>query len=239
MPKTAPHYLLLTETDYAAQRREDGGRWRFVLEPMNPAAESDHGGIGRIEVSERESDVWGERLDLLALVRGLEALDRPSKLTLITSSALIGKQLRRGFEAWIENDWRWERFGQLKPIKDADLWKRIVAATKIHSLECRLWQFSKRPPLPDLDRIEAARPWSRQDLPHDRFGKRDAHYGPTEFENGNQMTSVNHSTVPQQAQQPFDGPHFVPTRTGWTRVTEIDPDRNEAVQFPLAFGETA
>ena len=107
MPKNAPHYLLLTETDCDPNRPDDGGRWRFVLEPMNSAAESDNGGIGRVEVSERESNIWGERLDLLALVRGLEALDQPSKLTLITSSALIGKQLRRGFESWIENDWRW------------------------------------------------------------------------------------------------------------------------------------
>lgn len=236
MPTNAPHYLLLTETDYDPQHPEDGGRWRFVLEPMNQTAASDHGGIGRIEVSEREADVWGERLDLLALVRGLESLDQPSKLTLITSSALIGKQLRRGFDAWIENDWRWERFGQLKPIKDADLWKRIVAATEIHSVECRLWQFSNRHTSTDWDRIEQAQPWSRHDGPHDRLGKTAGSYGPAEFEDAGQTSAANHSSA---TQQPFDGPHFVPTRTGWTRVTEIDPDRNQAVQFPLAFGETA
>ena len=236
MPKNAPHYLLLTETDCDPNRPDDGGRWRFVLEPMNSAAESDNGGIGRVEVSERESNIWGERLDLLALVRGLEALDQPSKLTLITSSALIGKQLRRGFESWIENDWRWERFGQLKPIKDADLWKRIVTATGIHTVECRLWQFDKRHASPDWDRVEQAQPWSRQDGPHDRLGNRYGSYGPAEFEDVAESASAKHAAA---THQPFDGPHFVPTKTGWTRVTEIDPDSSRPVQFPLAFGETA
>ena len=231
MPTTAPHYLLLTETDSDPQRPDEGGRWRFVLEPMNREAAKDNGGIGRVEVSEREADVWGERLDLLAVVRGLESLDQPSKLTLITSSALIGKQLRRGFDKWIEQQWRWERFGQLKPIKDTDLWKRIVAATEIHSVECRLWQFGNRQPSTDWDRLEEAKPWARQDGPHDHFGR---NYGPPEFEDAGQTTATHTATL-----QPAAGPHFVPTKTGWTRVTEIDPDSDRTVQFPLAFGETA
>ena len=110
MQTKAPHYLLLTETEDNFTQ----GRWRFVLESMD--ANDD-----RIEVSEREFEILGERLQLLAVVRGIEALEQPSKLTLITSSAYVGKRIRKGFDSWIEKDWRWESFGVLKPVKDADL----------------------------------------------------------------------------------------------------------------------
>ncbi len=227
MQHTAPHYLLLTETDCNPLMPEDGGRWRFVLEPMN-GDEAD-----RIEVSEREADVWGERLQLLAVVRGLEALDQPSRITLITSSMLVSKQVRRGFDHWIENEWRWERFGQLKPVRYADLWKRIHAATQIHTLVCRQGQFDKRLRSDDWDTVAESKPWNRQDNAHPRIKRS---YGPVEFEERNQI--VQESGVARFAEQ-YEEPNFIATPTGWARVTEIDPDRNENLKFPLAFGETA
>lgn len=227
MPNTAPHYLLLTETYCNPLRPDEGGRWRFVLEPMNADAEE------RIEVSEREADVWGERLQILSVVRGLEALDQPSRITLITSSTLVGKQVRRGFTSWIENDWRWERFGQFKPVKDADLWKRIDAAMQIHSIECRLWQFGKRLKTADWDAVEEAKPWTRRHDAHPRFKR---NYGPVEFADRN--STLQESGVARATEQ-YEEPNFIATPTGWTRVTEIDPDRNDNIQFPLAFGETA
>ena len=72
MQTTAPHYLLLTEAEDHADATQ-GGRWRFVLESMQRDDD-------RVEVSEREANVNGERLQLLAVVRGVEALEQPSKL---------------------------------------------------------------------------------------------------------------------------------------------------------------
>jgi ribonuclease HI len=133
MKITAPHYLLLTEANVRATEPNEGSRWRFVLEQMD--------GEDRVEVSEREPDVRGERLELLAIVRGLEALEQPSKVTLITASKYVGRRIRHGFSQWKENDWRWESFGVLTPVKHADLWKRIEQAMQFHAIECRIWQW--------------------------------------------------------------------------------------------------
>lgn len=219
MQKTAPHYLLLTETDYDPDHPDSGGRWRFVLESMH----SDE----RVEVSERESDVWGERLQLLSVVRGVEALETPSKITLITSSQYVGQRIRKGFERWIENEWRWERFGLLKPIKDADLWKRIHSATLIHAIEPRVWQFEKRRGVFN-DSFENS--FTEETAAAAR------NYGPIEFDSG-----VAIASTPQQPDSNEDSldNRFRPTRTGWTRVTEIDPDIQRQLAFPQAFGGSA
>jgi ribonuclease HI len=218
MQKTAPHYLLLTETDYDPDNPGSGGRWRFVLESMH--------NDDRVEVSEREIDVWGERLQLLSVVRGVEALEEAAKITLITSSQYVGRQIRRGFERWIENDWRWERFGLLKPIKDADLWKRIHAATQIHSIECRVWQFGNQR-LSSFESLE-----SESEMIPSR------NYGPIEFASSeDSVGSSNQFQSPHElAQVDSLDSRFRPTRTGWTRVTEVDPDSDRQLAFPQAFG---
>ena len=56
MNSPTPHYLLLAE----ASRAAGFGRWRFVLRPADvPAGQA----------ADVEPDVWGERLDLLTVVR--------------------------------------------------------------------------------------------------------------------------------------------------------------------------
>jgi ribonuclease HI len=133
MNKTAPHYLLFTEAKDNPDAEAIGGRWRFVLEQI--------GTTTRIEEADFEPGVRGERLQLLAVVRGLEALEQPSLITLITPSKYVGRGIRRGLTQWSQNDWQWERFGEMALIKNHDLWKRIDCSMQIHKINCRVWQF--------------------------------------------------------------------------------------------------
>ena len=97
----------------------------------------------RVEASDNEPGTRGERLKLLAVVRGLEALEQPSRVTLITPSRYVGRGIRSGINTWRENDWRWERFGQMVDVKHADLWKRVDRAMAFHTIDCRVWNFGK------------------------------------------------------------------------------------------------
>ncbi|MEM7783815.1 MAG: ribonuclease HI, partial [Planctomycetota bacterium] len=115
--KTAPHYLLFTEAKDLTEPSAFGGRWRFVLEEI--------GSDTRIEETEIEPGVVGERLQLLVVVRGLESLCQPSRVTLITPSRYVGRGIRLGLSQWRENRWHWESFGMMKPINHLDLWKRV------------------------------------------------------------------------------------------------------------------
>ena len=126
----APHFLLFSE---AHSRNEAASEWRFVLESLD--------GQKRIAAADREMDTHGERIELLAVVRGLEALGQPSRVILITNSRYVSRGLERGLGEWRESGWRWERFGRRVPVRDADLWQRIDRAMHFHQVECRTWRF--------------------------------------------------------------------------------------------------
>ena len=95
------------------------------------------------EAGGTEPDLRGERLELFCIVRGLEALDQPSRVTLITSSAYVREGIRYGLQQWRANGWRWESFGRLVPVKNQDLWQRVDAAMRFHRLECQMLRFDE------------------------------------------------------------------------------------------------
>ena len=137
MTVPAPHFLLFSEArstrTKAMATAEDNGLWHFVLESVD--------GEMKLEATDEEADVDPERLELLAVVRGLEALDQPSHVTLVTRSRSVTRGLRFGIDRWRESGWHWECFGRMTPIKDSDLWQRIDHALQFHSVRCRTWRF--------------------------------------------------------------------------------------------------
>lgn len=125
----APHYLLFSESC----RKSSQGQWRFVLQSID--------GTDQFEAADEEPNAQGERLELLAVVRGLEALAQPSRVTLVTPSKYVNRGLTYGLEEWRANDWQWEHYGEMVPVKNRDLWKRVDHALAFHDLECRTWRF--------------------------------------------------------------------------------------------------
>lgn len=126
MPAAPPKFLLFSE---AKAENDAMPEWRFVLESES--------GVERMVAADHEPDVEGERLELLAVVRGLEALDRPSHVTLMTKSRYVRRGISLGLGEWRENGWRWESFGRRVPVRNADLWRRIDRALDFHRVECR------------------------------------------------------------------------------------------------------
>ena len=104
-----------------------------MLTPLDGSAE--------IEAADVEPDVWGERLDLLTVVRALESLDQPSWVTLIGCTRYVEQGIAYGIAEWRENGWRWECFGQMTPVRDIDLWQRMERALQFHRVDCRRRRF--------------------------------------------------------------------------------------------------
>jgi ribonuclease HI len=124
MNHPTPHYLLRSE----ASRIAGLGRWRFVLRPVD--------GSDEITAADVEPDIWGERLDLLTVVRALESLDQPSRVTLVGCTRYVEQGVLYGLAEWKENGWRWEWFGQMVPVRDTDLWQRMDRILQFHRVEC-------------------------------------------------------------------------------------------------------
>lgn len=128
MSDRRPEYLLFCDVGGQGET----GRWRFVLRSVDSTF--------RLEADDVEPKVRGQRLELLTVVRGLEALDRPSRVTLITASTYVREGIRTGVAEWRANGWRWECFGQMVPVKNADLWQRIARALEFHEVDCRTYR---------------------------------------------------------------------------------------------------
>ncbi|MCI0332406.1 MAG: hypothetical protein L0228_04190 [Planctomycetes bacterium] len=123
-----PHYLLISE---GTIDDDNSPSWKFVLQSV--------GAEEHFSAADTERETRASRLELLAVVRGLEALAQPSRVTLLTRSRYVRRGMRRELNHWRERRWRWERFGKLVPIRDHDLWQRIDRALQYHQVECCAW----------------------------------------------------------------------------------------------------
>ena len=88
----------------------------------------------RKELHGGEPLTTNNRMELMAAIQALEALNRPSQVILHTDS----KYLLDGITKWIAG---WQRNGWLtsakKPVKNDDLWRRLLAALNGHEVS---WQ---------------------------------------------------------------------------------------------------
>ncbi len=107
--------------------------WRFVVR--------DESGTVVFEAEDEEPGVWGERLELLTAVRGLESINAAARVTVISQSSYVRNGVRYGLPEWRENGWRWESYGQWTPVKNADLWQRLDHLQQCHELTFALRRF--------------------------------------------------------------------------------------------------
>ena len=92
-----------------------------------------------LRAANKEKEIWGgesettnNRMELMAAIKGLEALRGPTKVTLTTDSQYV----RRGITEWIDN-WKakgW-RTANRKPVKNRDLWEILDALRNQHDMK--------------------------------------------------------------------------------------------------------
>jgi ribonuclease HI len=84
------------------------------------------------ELSGGEADTTNNRMELLAAIRGLQALTRPCHVTLVTDSAYVKNGITQWIHGWKRNGWR---TADKKPVKNADLWQELIEASARHRIE--------------------------------------------------------------------------------------------------------
>lgn len=73
------------------------------------------------------------RMELLAAIVGLENLIRPCEVTLYSDSQYLVKAFTEGWlDNWIKKGWK---RGKNDPVKNIDLWKRLLTAMEPHQVE--------------------------------------------------------------------------------------------------------
>ncbi|NIP19081.1 MAG: ribonuclease HI [Xanthomonadales bacterium] len=106
-------------------------------------------GRHRKELSGGERETTNNRMELMAVIRGIEALNKACRVNIHTDSTYVMK----GMTEWIGN---WKRKGwktaAKKPVKNEDLWRRLDRVLTEHHVE---WRWVKgHSGVPDNERAD-------------------------------------------------------------------------------------
>jgi len=86
------------------------------------------------EFSGGEADTTNNRMELTAAAAALEALKRPCAVKLHTDSEYVKNGITRWHTGWVRKNWR-NAAGD--PVKNMDLWRRLLDAAKPHDIDWR------------------------------------------------------------------------------------------------------
>jgi ribonuclease HI len=109
-------------TDGACSGNPGPGGWGALLR------------VGSVEkeLSGGENPTTNNRMELVAAIRGLEALTRPSQVKLYTDSQYVQKGITEWLLGWVKRGWK---TADKKPVKNADLWQRLDEARAKHKVD--------------------------------------------------------------------------------------------------------
>ena len=84
-----------------------------------------------------EANTTNNRMELMAAIQALESLSRPCSIQVVTDSVYVAKGISEWLPNWIRRGWR---TADNSPVKNVDLWQRLVQAQAKHQVE---WQWVK------------------------------------------------------------------------------------------------
>ena len=123
---------LIAFTDGACSGNPGPGGWGVLMQAREGSEV-----VKQRELQGGEAMTTNNRMELMAAISALEALSRPSALTIITDSAYV----KNGVTEWIHN---WKRRGWKTaggpPVKNVELWQRLDAAQARHKV---VWKWIK------------------------------------------------------------------------------------------------
>jgi ribonuclease HI len=108
-------------TDGACSGNPGPGGWGAVLRYGGHLKEI-HGG---------EKSTTNNRMELTAAIQALDALKRPSAVQLYTDSKYLLDGITKWLPGWERNGWK---TASRQPVKNADLWRRLVEAKQPHKV---------------------------------------------------------------------------------------------------------
>lgn len=115
-------------TDGAARGNPDGpGGYGVVLEYIDQK-----GTLHTREHSQGYVKTTNNRMELMAVITGLEALNRPCTVEVYSDSQYVVNAFNQHWvDGWLKKGWK---RGKNEPVKNVDLWKRLLAAKAPHTV---------------------------------------------------------------------------------------------------------
>ena len=108
-------------TDGACSGNPGPGGWAAILRTAGRER----------EISGGEEATTNNRMELMAVIRALEALKRPSAIQLHTDSRYVMDGASKWMKNWKANGWK---TADRKPVKNEELWRALDAAMTEHKI---------------------------------------------------------------------------------------------------------
>ena len=120
-------FEIILYADGACSGNPGPGGWGVILK---------HAATGKTrEMSGGEKQTTNNRMELTAVIRGLEAIAKPSKVKVVTDSQYVVKGMTEWIENWMAKNWR---TANKKPVKNVDLWQELLEISEKHEVS---WQW--------------------------------------------------------------------------------------------------
>ena len=115
-------------TDGSARGNPEGpGGYGTILHYVDNA-----GKLHERELSGGYKKTTNNRMELMAVIAGLEALKRPCEVEIISDSKYVTDAFNQHWiDNWLKKNWK----ASSGPVKNIDLWKRLLAAAAPHQLK--------------------------------------------------------------------------------------------------------
>jgi ribonuclease HI len=119
----APRPTVTLYTDGACSGNPGPGGWAALLES----------GPHERELSGGEPNTTNNRMELRAVIEGLDALRTASRVMVHTDSAYIANAFNQNWiKGWQRNGWK---TASRQPVKNQDLWQRLLQLMERHDVE--------------------------------------------------------------------------------------------------------
>jgi len=94
-----------------------------------------HGVTHRKEIAAGYRQTTNNRMEIMGVIKGLEALKEPCSVTLYSDSRYVVDAIEKKWAVnWRKNNWR---RSDKKPALNVDLWKRVLTLLEIHRVTFR------------------------------------------------------------------------------------------------------
>lgn len=115
-------------TDGAARGNPEGpGGYGAILQYVDTK-----GTLHEREYSAGYKKTTNNRMELMAVIVGLEALTKPCHVEVVSDSKYVTDAFNQHWiEGWLKKNWK---NSQNKAVKNVDLWKRLLVAAKPHQI---------------------------------------------------------------------------------------------------------
>ena len=132
--------------DGACSGNPGPGGWAVILkQPATGRAKRMSGG---------QRMTTNNRMELMAVISGLETIKKPSKVKVMTDSQYVSKGMSEWIKKWVAKDWR---TANKKAVKNVELWQRLLELSGVHEVS---WEWiaghAGHPENEECDRLAVA-----------------------------------------------------------------------------------